>query len=171
MCDPPWRYGSTRPTSRGYARSGLDYETLTVEQIRALPVASLAEDDAHLYLWTTNKHLEHAPSIARAWGFEPSITLVWCKPPKGHQIFAAFNICTEFVLFCRRGVLPATQTIERNWWEWKRHAHSAKPEAFIDTVEQVSPPPYVELFARRQRLGWSTWGNEAFNTANFELGA
>lgn len=54
------------------------------------------------------------------------------------------------------------------WFQWKRGAHSAKPEAFIDMVEQVSPPPYVELFARRHRLGWDVWGNESANTATLE---
>lgn len=58
-----------------------------------------------------------------------------------------------------------------SWFTGPRGKHSAKPEAFIDLVEQVSPPPYVELFARRQRLGWDTWGNECFNTARFEVPA
>jgi N6-adenosine-specific RNA methylase IME4 len=55
-----------------------------------------------------------------------------------------------------------------SWFNWKRSEHSAKPEAFIDTVEQVSPPPYVELFSRRHRLGWDVWGNESANTAHLE---
>lgn len=50
-----------------------------------------------------------------------------------------------------------------SWFQWPRGAHSQKPEAFLDLVEQVSPGPYLELFARRQRLGWDTWGNEALN--------
>ena len=159
VADPPWRYRSSRPTTAGHRRSVVPYESLSVDQIRALPVASIAADDAHLYLWTTNTHIEHAWGIARAWGFEPSTVLVWCKPPKGHQPFFTFNIATEFVLFCRRGSLPASRSVERNWWEWSRGPHSAKPEAFIDMVEQVSPPPYVELFARRHRLGWDVIGD------------
>jgi len=53
------------------------------------------------------------------------------------------------------------QVVDTRWFQWPRGRHSAKPEAFIDLVEQVSPGPYLELFARRQRLGWDTWGNEA----------
>lgn len=166
VCDPPWRYRSSLPI-RGARRSATPYETLTVEGIAALPVRDMAAGDAHLYLWTTNTHMEHAWKIARGWGFEPSTVLVWCKPPKGHQPFFTFNIATEFVLFCRRGSLPALTTIERNWWEWSRGPHSAKPEAFIDMVEQVSPPPYVELFARRHRLGWDVHGFESANTAQW----
>jgi N6-adenosine-specific RNA methylase IME4 len=69
---------------------------------------------------------------------------------------------TEFIIFAGRGSLAPLSRCPRQWWEWHRGAHSAKPEAFLDMVEQVSPGPYLELFARRQRLGWDTWGNEAF---------
>jgi N6-adenosine-specific RNA methylase IME4 len=70
---------------------------------------------------------------------------------------------TEFVVFARRGSLAALTRCDRQWFEWSRGAHSEKPEAFLDIVEQVSPGPYLELFARRQRLGWDTWGNESLN--------
>jgi N6-adenosine-specific RNA methylase IME4 len=43
--------------------------------------------------------------------------------------------------------------------------HSRKPEGFLDRIEQVSPGPYVELFARRSRFGWDTWGDESLQTA------
>jgi N6-adenosine-specific RNA methylase IME4 len=68
---------------------------------------------------------------------------------------------TEFVVFAGRGNLPSTGRSDRQWWEWARGKHSAKPEAFLDIVEHVSPAPRLEMFARRQRLGWDTWGNEA----------
>jgi len=175
VADPPWHYATTLPgfqASRSRAgrtaRRGVQYPTLSVEEICALPVATLACDDAHLYLWTTNSHLEFAPSVARAWGFEPKTILVWCKAPRGFMGFGAFNICTEYVLFCRRGRLATKQRIDRNWWQWRRGEHqgqSVKPEAFIDLVEQVSPGPYVELFARRHRLGWDVWGDQSANTA------
>lgn len=147
----------------------LAYPTMTVDKIAALPVQSLAEDDAHLYLWTTNRYLEDAYRVARAWGFSPPGTLlIWCKRPTGFGVGGAFMSSAEFVLFCRRGSLKAQTRIDRQWFEWPRGRHSAKPEAFIDMVEQVSPPPYVELFARRHRLGWDVWGNESANTATLE---
>jgi N6-adenosine-specific RNA methylase IME4 len=133
---------------------------MDLDAISALPVRDLAAKDAHLYLWTTNAYLERAHGVARAWGFTPRITLVWCKKPKGLISGATYVIATEFVLFCRRGSLRAQHRIDRNWWEWTRGAHSQKPEAFQDMVEQVSPGPYLELFARRHRLGWSVWGDE-----------
>jgi N6-adenosine-specific RNA methylase IME4 len=146
-------------------RSNLAYPTMTVAQIAALPVAELAAPNAHLYLWATNRYLEDAFKVARAWGFSPSITLVWCKKPLGKGVgLPAYPIFTEFVLFCRRGTLPAVERAPKNWFEWKRSKPSQKPEAFQDMVEQVSPGPYLELFARRPRLGWSVWGNEVEST-------
>jgi N6-adenosine-specific RNA methylase IME4 len=66
-------------------------------------------------------------------------------------------------LFCRRGRDVRQAREDSTWWQWKRGKHSAKPEAFLDMVERVSPGPYLEMFARRNRLGWDTWGNEALN--------
>lgn len=173
VADPPWRYKSSLPVFAGrgdrQARSSVPYSTMSIQEICDLPVRDLAERDAHLYLWTTSTHLEHAWTVARAWGFEPSTVLVWCKKPRGFAGFPTFNTCTEFALFCRRGSLPSKERIPRNWWEWNRREHSAKPEAFIDMVEQVSPGPYVELFARRHRLGWDVWGNESANTVELAV--
>ena len=134
---------------------------MTTEEITALPVRDLAAEGAHLYLWAINKYVEAAYDIARAWGFSPSTLLTWAKRPMGIGLGGAFTITTEHVLFCRRGVCPALVRIDSTWWEWKRGEHSAKPQAFLDLVERVSPAPRLELFARTQRLGWDSWGNEA----------
>jgi N6-adenosine-specific RNA methylase IME4 len=140
----------------------LGYQTLTVEEIAALPVRDLAEPAAHLYLWTINAYLEDTFEIARLWGFRPATVLTWCKAPMGLGFGGTFAQASEYVLFCRRGVLPAKRRIDTTWFQWPRQAtHSRKPEAFLDLVESVSPGPYLEMFARRQRLGWDTWGNEA----------
>ena len=137
----------------------LTYPTMTVDAIRALDVP--AARDAHLYLWTINAYVEAAYEIARAWGFRPSTLLTWCKAPNGLGLGGTYSLTTEYVLFARRGTLAASQRIDTTWFQWRRGPHSAKPEAFLDLVEQVSPGPYLEMFARRNRLGWDTWGNEA----------
>jgi N6-adenosine-specific RNA methylase IME4 len=164
VADPPWHYGTTMPVwgdrSRDYAESGTPYVTMTLEEIAALPVRGLADDGAHLYLWTTNTHVEHAWSIARGWGFTPKNLLTWCKRPKGMVGFGTFSQSSEFVLFASTATIHTGRS-ERTWFEWPRGLHSAKPDAFLDLVEQISPGPYLELFARRQRLGWDTWGDEA----------
>jgi N6-adenosine-specific RNA methylase IME4 len=147
---------------------------MTLTEIGALPVAELAEPDAHLYLWTTSRFLEDAYGVVRAWGFRPAQLLTWCKPPMGIGFGGAFVNTTEFVLFARRGSLKALAREDSTWWNWSRPyegghiAHSAKPEAFLDMVERVSPSPRLELFARRNRLGWDTYGNEALEHIEME---
>lgn len=166
VADPPWPYpegwAPFGPTSRGGdlpQRRPLPYSSMTVDDIDALPVADLADTDAHLYLWTTNRYLRRSYGVAESWGFRPAQTLTWCKPPMGIGPGGAFSITTEFVVFARRGKLTAEHRQDSTWWVWPRGPHSAKPAAFMDIVEQVSPLPRVELFARAPRLGWDSWGH------------
>lgn len=135
---------------------------MDVDEIAALPVHDLAAKDAHLYIWTINAYIRETYWIAEAWGFRPSTLLTWCKAPNGIGLGGTYSLTTEHVLFARRGRCPANERVDRTWWEWKRGKHSAKPEAFLDLVEQVSPEPRLEMFARRNRLGWDTWGNQCF---------
>jgi N6-adenosine-specific RNA methylase IME4 len=136
---------------------------MTFEDICSLPVADLAEREAHLYLWVTNaKLLDHDyAALVNAWGFAYKTLLTWHKTRClgiGHY----FRGETEHVLFCTRGRLPiAPEQRERNLFAAPRTRHSAKPEAFYDLVERVSPGPYLELFSRRARFNWDTWGDES----------
>lgn len=174
VCDPPWPLEATGPRTHpengGWASgthdglaSAVPYDVLTVEEIASLPVRDLADSAAHLYLWTFGRFIEDAYDVARLWGFRPSALLTWCKAPMGLGFGGTFVPTTEQVLFARRGILTATQRLDTSWFHWPRSSHSRKPEAFIDLVESVSPGPYLEMFARRNRLGWDTWGNEALN--------
>jgi N6-adenosine-specific RNA methylase IME4 len=175
VADPPWHMEATGARNEhdgagwkpGF-RSYLPYETMGLEEICDLPVPDLAERDSHLYLWTFNRYLREAFYVVDAWGFTFSTILTWCKAPRGIGLGGAHTLTTEHVLFCRRGTLRAKQRVDSTWWQWPRGAHSQKPEAFLDLVESVSPPPYLELFARRQRLGWDTWGNEALEHVSLE---
>jgi N6-adenosine-specific RNA methylase IME4 len=167
VADPPWRYDDGFTVGLGKRRGQrkpLPYPAMSVAEIEALPISELAEDAAHLYLWTTTRYLRAAFAVAEAWGFRYGQTLVWCKTTHASILGGAFGCNVEFVLFCRRGVLPHDKKSDSAWFDWPRAGrggHSRKPEAFLDLVESVSPGPYLELFARRQRLGWDTWGNEA----------
>jgi len=142
---------------------------MSVEEIKALPVADLADPSgAHLYLWTTNRYLRDAFDVMAAWGFRYGQTVVWAKRPIGSVLGGAFPANVEFILFGRRGVLAHKRRAKSAWWEWKRQrGHSMKPDAMLDLVEETSPGPYVELFARRARFGWDYWGDESFGTAQF----
>ena len=173
VADPPWELqrgpmGKRNGDGEWAGQSQrLGYPTMTVKEISAMQIP--ADDDAHLYIWTVNKYIEATYGIARAWGFVPSTLLTWAKNPKKWNIGGAYANTTEFCLFARRGKLPASQRVMTTWWNWPRGKHSEKPEAFLDVIQQVSPPPYLELFARRQRLGWSSWGNEALNHVELVL--
>lgn len=175
VADPPWDVkagplaGGEFFVGAGGPSRDLPYPPLSVDEIAALDVRGLADQNCHLYLWTINKYLEDAFRVVRAWGFAYSTTLVWTKNPMGGGLGGTFGITTEFVLFATRGVVGTEHRASRTtWFNWKRAydergkpKHSAKPPAFLDLVEQVSPGPYLELFARSQRLGWDSWGNEA----------
>jgi N6-adenosine-specific RNA methylase IME4 len=170
VADPPWKTQTGPKRESGKVNHGkttettnnpLEYGTMTVEEIAAMPVKEKANDDAHLYIWTINAYVRETYDIARAWGFEPSTMLYWLKSPMGIGLGGAFSLCVEPILFCRRGKLSAKKRLDRNWWNWPRGRHSAKPEEFQTIVESVSPGPYLELFARRSRPNWTTWGNEA----------
>jgi N6-adenosine-specific RNA methylase IME4 len=170
VADPPWKYGARMTGGLGYNRPAkgapmkaaeMPYQTMTVEEICALPVASIAGADSHLYLWTTQTWLRGSYRVLDAWGYKQGAILVWAKPPKG--VCGTYVCSTEFCIFGRRGTLQHKRRQIGTCYQWPRSAHSAKPDAFLDMVESVSPGPYLELFARRQRLGWDTWGNEALN--------
>jgi N6-adenosine-specific RNA methylase IME4 len=142
---------------------------MTNEELAALPVAALADDEAHLYLWTTNPRLvgdykgrrDVTPfDIAEAWGFRPVTLLTWVKPGRGGTGWY-FRGRTEHVIFATRGKLGIPPHLrEPNVFTAKRNGHSTKPVEFFDMVQRVSPGPYVELFARQPRMGWDVWGDE-----------
>jgi N6-adenosine-specific RNA methylase IME4 len=171
VADPPWpfQWGGGKG-GRRRRETALGYPTMRIAEIAALPIGDLAEPDAHLYLWATDEIYREgqAVDVARAWGFEPcGPSLIWAKRNLGMGYFP--RPAHEIILVCRRGHLayalnnvPSVQ-----WWSQVRgrgntgKQHSRKPEGLQDLVERASPGPYLELFARRQRLGWDTWGNEA----------
>lgn len=174
VADPPWQYDGQGPVgsgdpgvndhSRNVGAAAL-YSTMSADEIAALPVAALAAGDAHLYLWTTNAFMVEAHAIARAWGFIPKTILTWVKVHHDDPARVSmktgyyFRGATEHAVFAVRGSLPL-QIDEGvpTAFLWPRTSHSVKPDAFGDLVERVSPGPHVELFCRRPRFGWDSWG-------------
>lgn len=174
VADPPWRYGAwgrapltCRPATVAYPSDKnypMVYATMAVQEIESLPVAELAADDCELYLWTTQRYLPESFRVLNAWGFRYCQTLTWCKTPRGTGQGGLYCPTTEFLIHGRKGRMPQGKTRQDStWWNVKRphNSHSTKPEFFTDMIEAMSDAPRLELFARRTRLGWSTWGNEA----------
>ena len=173
VVDPPWPYEVSGPPNphkdaeaKGYditywkvsGDEPMPYTLMSVDDIAKLPVAELGHDEgSRVFVWTTNRYLFDTPGIIREWGYEPGKRVfVWCKPPMG-----TLNVSTEFFLVGKRGSPSRLPWCQTTWFRWDRvpgRIHSAKPAAFMDLVEQWSPAPYVELFARQPRLGWDSWG-------------
>jgi N6-adenosine-specific RNA methylase IME4 len=185
VADPPWEQNAgSGYAGRVYDRATgrmvttftngkskpLPYRTMSVEEIATLPVGDMAMPDAHVYMWVTNRYVREAYPIMEAWGFRPVTLLTWAKAPMGMGLGGAFVQTTEHILFGRRGRDVAQERAKSTWWAWKRPfnggpVHSAKPDGFLDLVEQVSPGPYLEMFARRARFGWDYFGDESLGTA------
>jgi N6-adenosine-specific RNA methylase IME4 len=173
VADPPWQYRPTAHTTTAMPderfRSAEDqYPTMTMRQIADLPVATVAADDAHLYLWTTAPRLVGDRNdstitpfdILDAWGFRYVTTLVWHKTG-GPGMGWYWRGDAEFILFGVRGKCPIPPALRRsNVFVAPKSRHSQKPESIMDAIEVVSPGPRVEMFARRARLGWHSWGNQ-----------
>lgn len=177
VMDPPWRYTKT-PSDRtgGGVSAEHIYDTMSPADVAAIPVGDLAADDAHLYVWITNPVLTRqrwdtigggpdAMDMIRAWGFEPKTILTWVKGD-GAGMGWYFRGDTEHVIFAVRGDagIPTEKRVS-NCFRAPKGVHSAKPDAFLDMVEHVSPGPYVELFARSARFGWDYWGDQSLETA------
>ena len=160
LADPPWDI-----QQKGQLGANQHYQLMTIDQIQKLPVALLAQTDAHLWLWATNAALEQAYAVVRAWGFVPRSLLTWFKPYIGLGNY--LRNCTEQLIFATRGHAPVLVRNQPNWLFAIRQEHSHKPEEIYDIIERCSPGPYLELFARRQRVGWDAWGDEVASDIGF----
>jgi N6-adenosine-specific RNA methylase IME4 len=156
--DPPWAYGNQA------TRSATDnhYDTMTLEEIAALPMSELAADECHLHLWTTNAFLHASFHLLEDWGFEFKSLLVWDKDKFG--IGNYWRLQTEYLLLGVKGGLTFLDHSQPNIVRSARARHSAKPEAVRRMIEKVSPGPRLEMFARRISNGWTAWGNEIERT-------
>ena len=169
LADPPWRFinrtGKMAPEHRRLNR----YATLDVPAIKALPVADVVEEPAHLYLWVPNALLPDGIEVLRAWGFEYKSNIVWHKVRKdggsdGRGVGFYFRNVTELVLFGVRGKNARTLSPARrqvNLISTRKREHSRKPDELYDVIEACSRGPFLELFARDTRDGWFGWGDEA----------
>lgn len=156
--DPPWPVEKIiRKVRRNQIE--MDYPTMSLEAIKALPVRDMAEKDSYLFLWTTQKYLPDAFWVMLHWGFKYQRTITWDKQ-NGLCLFG-FHHRTEFLLFGYRGKIEmypkrkAFPTIVVA----KSPRHSEKPQIFRDLIEPFGEPR-IELFARTKTEGWDCWGNE-----------
>jgi N6-adenosine-specific RNA methylase IME4 len=169
LADPPWRFrnstGKVAPEHRRLSR----YGTLTLEQIKSLPVGEIVTPTAHLYLWTPNALLAEGLAVMAAWGFTYKAHIVWHKIRKdggsdGRGVGFYFRNVTEVVLFGVRGKNARTLAAGRrqvNFIASRKREHSRKPDELYPIIEACSPGPRLELFARGARTAWQQWGDQA----------
>jgi N6-adenosine-specific RNA methylase IME4 len=169
LADPPWQFqnrtGKVAPEHRRLSR----YGTLTIEEIKALPVGAAAADVAHLYLWVPNALLPDGLAVMQAWGFQYKSNIVWHKIRKdggsdGRGVGFYFRNVTELILFGVRGKNARTLAPGRrqvNYMNSRKREHSRKPDEQYAIIEACSRGPFLELFARGQRSNWVMWGNQA----------
>lgn len=155
--DPPWQF---EQSPRGAASH--HYATMSLDELKALPVTDLAMPDSHLHLWTTHSFYCEALELLQAWGFEYRSILVWTKPQLGMGHY--WRSSCEFLLLGIRGKLPFRDRSVPNWLCVPRGKHSAKPDIFRKLVELVSDGPRLELFGRKAVPGWTVFGNEVETT-------
>lgn len=144
--DPPW---NDEPHATN----------MTVKELCALPVETIAADDAHLHLWTTDARLFDARRVIEAWGFEFAGCFVWVRPEA--NVGDHWNAAHEFLLLGGRGSCSFLDGSLRSWAEFELAQDGRKPEAVRQLIERASPGPRLELFARECVPGWTVWGNES----------
>lgn len=169
LADPPWQFinrtGKMAPEHRRLAR----YDTMKADEICSLPVSQVAAAKSHLYLWVPNALLPDGLRVMAAWGFDYKSNIVWEKirkdgGPDGRGVGFYFRNVTELLLFGTRGKNNRTLAPGRrqvNFLATRKREHSRKPDEQYDIIESCSPGPYLELFARGEREGWTGWGNQA----------
>ncbi|HDS1324162.1 S-adenosylmethionine-binding protein [Stenotrophomonas maltophilia] len=169
MADPPWQFqnrtGKIAPEHKRLNR----YGTMSLEEIKALPVSDIVADTAHLYLWVPNALLPEGLEVMKAWGFSYKSNLVWHKVrkdggPDGRGVGFYFRNVTELILFGTRGRNARTLAPGRsqvNFLATQKREHSRKPDEQYPLIEACSPGPRLEMFARGPRPGWRVWGNQS----------
>jgi N6-adenosine-specific RNA methylase IME4 len=169
LADPPWQFinrtGKIAPEHRRLTR----YDTMNVDEICALPVEKNLAETAHLYLWVPNALLPDGLRVLQAWGFSYKSNIIWHKLRKdggsdGRGVGFYFRNVTEILLFGVRGKNARTLQPGRtqvNYMGTRKREHSRKPDEQYPLIEGCSPGPYLEMFARGVRPGWTVWGMQA----------
>ena len=169
LADPPWQFqnrtGKMAPEHRRLSR----YPTMSLQEIKDLPVEAIVNDTAHLYLWVPNALLPEGLEVMSHWGFTYKTNLIWYKVrkdggPDRRGVGFYFRNVTEVILFGVRGKNARTLQPGRsqeNIISSQKREHSRKPDEQYNLIESCSPGPFIELFARGPRKGWFGWGNQA----------
>jgi N6-adenosine-specific RNA methylase IME4 len=172
LADPPWQFqnrtGKMAPEHKRLSR----YPTMTLQEVKDLPVEAITDDRAHLYLWVPNALLSEGLEVMDNWGFKYKSNIIWYKirkdgGPDRRGVGFYFRNVTEMILFGVRGRNVRTLNpgrTQENIISSRKREHSKKPDEQYKIIESCSWGPYLELFGRGIRSEWVSWGNQANNS-------
>ena len=155
VIDPAWDY-SEEGDNDAFGRIKPNYRTMSMEEIKALPIAQIADKNSHLYIWVTNRTLHKSFQLIELRGFRYITCLTWVKPHFGVGNY--FRSQTEHVLFAVKGSQPLKRHDVGTWFNAPTGEHSEKPDKFYELIESCSYAPYIDIFGRKEREGWVVWG-------------
>ena len=156
VIDPPWDWSDEGDVNQ-FGRTKPEYATMPIEEIEKLPIDKISDENCHLYLWVTNRSLPKAFRLIKNWGFRYITCLTWVKPSIGVGNY--FRGSTEQVLFAVKGCqLLKRKDVGTHFSAKRGEVHRAKPDEFYSLVESCSYAPYIDVFGRKERDGWSVWG-------------
>ena len=170
VVDPPWPVRKIERRVRPNQKPELDYKTMSVDEIKRLPIREIAAENSACFLWTTHAFLETAFKVLRAWGFKYQRTMTWDKGD-GMTLFG-FHHRSEFVLMGYRGKIEIYQqgkAIPTVFFAPSKR-HSEKPDEFYHLVEHIGEPR-IDVFARRRRPGWDAFGDEVEGSITLRAGS
>jgi N6-adenosine-specific RNA methylase IME4 len=162
LIDPPWLmdmrgHYKNRPNSH----TVLPYPSMTIDEIKSLPIWDLADIGCHLWLWTTNQYLRVGFDLMDAWGFKFLAPITWVKPSGVGNWFVSVTQ-TMLMGYKEKCEFPAGRYKKTVIITSIPKRHSEKPGVTYDYIEEISPGPRLEMFSRAKRFGWDVWGNEVY---------
>jgi len=178
--DPPWHFKAR--SAKGTGRSALSYyDVMSLEALKEYPVQDYTDDDCALFLWCIDPMLPEALQVMKAWGFTyKTVAFHWAKLNKGgadkpvsdNPFFAGMGYWTranpEICLLGTKGKPKRKAKDVRRFIAAERREHSRKPDEIYDRIERLVDGPYLELFARTSRPGWSSIGDQIESDDKYE---
>lgn len=163
--DPPWRYNAKNPTCKIEKQPKTCsveyyYSTMSLGDIKKIPLDKITENDAVLFLWATTPMIQEALEVMKYWGFKYKTMITWEKTNKDCMGYW-FRVCTEHLLVGTKGKIKSFRSMERTLHSEPRLGHSKKPQYFRELIRRQFPEAAkLEMFARERGNGFDVWGNE-----------